>query len=310
MATTTITAAATSSARQQARRGLAIYFAVVVLLTALFDVLIIASSTLWIPALMWAPAAAAVVARLMLREGFADVSFRFGGRRTWKMILLAVIFPIIVGLVAYGIAWATGLAQFVPIQPVEWLASLIGDTASPVTVFVVMLALTATIGTIFGALTAAGEEIGWRGYMLTRLIDAGVPRPVLVSGLIWGLWHVPLIVAGVYVAGSSPIVSAILFMVGVTSMGFVFARMRLETGSIWPAIALHAAWNSIIQGAFDPATTGAGATLWVGEAGIITTLALVVAAVIFSRGRWTMRRVPEARQETGAARPVPPVPQT
>jgi uncharacterized protein len=88
-------------------------------------------------------------------------------------------------------------------------------------------------------------------------------------------------------------------------MGFVFARMRLETGSIWPAIALHGAWNSIIQLAFDPATTGAGAALWVGEAGILTALALVAAAVIFSRGRWTMRRVPESPQETGAARPVP-----
>jgi membrane protease YdiL (CAAX protease family) len=269
----------------------------------LFDVLVIAFSPSWIMARMFAPAAASVVARLVLREGFADVSFRFGGRRTLKAILLAVVFPIVIGLVAYGIAWATGLAQF-DSQPLGLVASFVGDTASPVTIFMVMLALTATIGTIIGALSAAGEEIGWRGYMLTRLIDAGVPRPVLASGLIWGLWHIPLVLTGVYVAGSSPVVSAVLLMVTVTSFGFVIARMRLETGSIWPAIALHAAWNSIIQSAFDPATTGAGAALWVGEAGILTALALVVAAVIFSRGRWTMRRVPESRQATGAARPV------
>jgi len=215
------------------------------LLSALFDVLVIAFSPSWIMARMFAPAAASVVARLVLREGFADVSFRFGGRRTWKMILLAVLFPIIVGLVAYGIAWATSLAQFDP-QPVAWLASFVGDTASPVTLFVVLLALTATIGSIIGALFAAGEEIGWRGYMLTRLIDAGVPRPILVSGLIWALWHIPLILAGVYVAGTSPIVSALIFMVSATSFGFVIARMRLETGSIWPAIVLHGSWNSII----------------------------------------------------------------
>jgi membrane protease YdiL (CAAX protease family) len=109
------------------------------------------------------------------------------------------------------------------------------------------------------------------------------------------------------VAGSNPYVTAVLFMVSVTSMGFVFARMRLETGSIWPAIALHGAWNSIIQGAFDPVTmgTGAGATLWVGEAGILTALALVVAAVIFSRGHWTIRRVPEEHQVEVAASPAP-----
>jgi membrane protease YdiL (CAAX protease family) len=278
---------------------------VVVVFTAVFEaILIISGNMSWIWALMWSPAAASVVARLALREGFADVSFRFGGRRTLKGILLALVFPIVIGLVAYGIAWATGLAQFDP-QPVGLVASFVGDTASPVTIFVVMLALTATIGTIFGALSAAGEEIGWRGYMLLRLIDAGVPRPVLVSGLIWALWHIPLVLAGVYVAGSSPVISAVLLMVTVTSFGFVIARMRLETGSIWPAIALHAAWNSIIQAAFDAATTGAGAALWVGEAGILTALALVVAAVIFSRGHWTIRRVPEARQESGAARPAP-----
>jgi membrane protease YdiL (CAAX protease family) len=275
-------------------------------LTALFDVLVIAFSPSWIMARMFAPAAASVVARLVLREGFADVSFRFGGRQTLKAILLAVVFPIVIGLVAYGVAWATGLARFDP-QPLGLVPSFVGDTASPITIFVVILAWAVTIGTIIGALSAAGEEIGWRGYMLTRLIDAGVPRPVLASGLIWGLWHVPLILAGVYVAGSSPVVSAMLFMITVTSIGFVFARVRLETGSIWPAIALHGAWNSIIQGAFDPVTmgTGAGATLWVGEGGILTALALIVAAVIFSRGHWTIRRVPEEQQVGVAASPAP-----
>src|SRR5215204_4471298 len=258
--TSSLVSAAT---QRQARRGLTIYLAVVVVLSALFEGITISTGVMgiWLLPLMWTPAAASVVARLVLREGFADVSFRFGGRRTFRMILLALVFPIIIGLVAYGIAWATGLAQFDP-KPAGsgWLyGSFVGDTASPVTIFVVMIAKAVTIGTILSAVFAIGEEIGWRGYMLTRLIDAGVPRPVLASSLIWGLWHIPLILGGVYVAGSNPYVTAVLFMVSVTSMGFVFARMRLETGSIWPAIALHGAWNTIIQGAFDPATTGAGA---------------------------------------------------
>lgn len=292
--------------RSRARHGLAIYLALVVLLTVVFDVLIITINPVWILGRMFAPAAASVVARLVLREGFADVSFRFGGRRTLKSILLALVFPIVIGLVAYGIAWITGLAQLAPQPSAGFGAQLASNvTSSPVLVFAIMLALATFLWVFPNSLLAAGEEIGWRGYMLTRLIDAGVPRPVLASGLIWALWHIPLVLAGVYVVGSSPVVSAVLLVVTVTSFGFVIARMRLETGSIWPAIALHGAWNSIIQDAFDPATTGTGAALWVGEAGILTALASVVAAVIVSRGRWTMRRVPESRQETGAARPVP-----
>jgi membrane protease YdiL (CAAX protease family) len=140
--------------------------------------------------------------------------------------------------------------------------------------------------TILSVRTAAGEEIGWRGYMLTRLIDAGVPKPVLASGIIWGVWHVPLILGGVYLAGPPPALSALLWMVTATSFSFVFARLRLETGSVWPAIALHASWNSIIQVAFDPASTGAAAAVWVGESGILVALTMIVAAVVFARGRW------------------------
>jgi membrane protease YdiL (CAAX protease family) len=82
-------------------------------------------------------------------------------------------------------------------------------------------------------------------------------------------------------------------MVVVTAFSFVFARLRLETGSVWPACALHAAWNSVILVAFDPASAGAGATLWVGESGILVALTMIAAAVIFARERWTIRRSPE-----------------
>ena len=262
-------------AHHQARRGLSIYFAVVVVLSTAIEGFIIANPRLdgLIAGLMLVPALASVVARLALKEGFADVSFRFGGRRGWSAIGFALVFPVVVGLIAYGIAWTTGLARFDP-QP---LGGLIVPFAIGVAVSLVLV---------------SGEEIGWRGYMLTRLIDAGVPRPVLVSGLIWGLWHVPLVLVGVYAAGPSPTLSAVLIMVSITSFGYVIARMRLETGSVWPAVVLHAAWNSVIQGPFDGATEGPGAMLWVGESGIVTALTLVVAAFVFSRGRWTILRQP------------------
>ena len=299
------TSLAEGHVRSQARRGLAIYFAIVVLLSAVFEAIIISTGNLlWTPALMWTPTMASVVARLVLREGFADVSFRLGGRRTWKAIGLALIFPIVIGLIAYGIAWVTGLVRF-SLEPLELVAPYVGDNASPILVFVINLAVAATIVTIFSIRTAAGEEIGWRGYLLTRLIDAGVPRPILASGLIWGLWHVPLILGGLYLAGLPPALSVVLFMVTATAFSFVFARLRLETGSVWPAIALHSAWNAIIQDAFDPASTSAGAELWIGESGILVALTMIVAAVIFSRGCWTIRRVPEARDQTGATRPAP-----
>ena len=282
----------TDDTRRMARRGLAVYFAIVVVLSGAIEGFIIAHPELdgLIAGLMLVPALASVVARLALQEGFADVSFRFGGRRGWSAIGLSLLFPVVVGLIAYGIAWSSGLAGFDP-SPVS--AGLIVAFA---------------VGVLVSLIVVSGEEIGWRGYMLTRLIDAGVPRPILASGVIWGLWHVPLVLAGIYAAGPSPALSAGLIMVSITSFGYVIARVRLETGSVWPAVVLHTAWNSTIQGPFDGATTGAGATFWVGESGIVTALVLVVAASILSRGRWTILRSPAGYGQTPNARRRPAFP--
>jgi membrane protease YdiL (CAAX protease family) len=267
------------AAPRAARRGLVLYGLLVVVFDAVFvGVIVGTGDAQWIFALMWSVAVASVICRLVLREGFRDVSFRFGGVRTLGFVAAAVAFPVVIGLVAYGVGWATGLADYV----------------APPGGFVAGLLLAATVSTVVSCVSAAGEEIGWRGYMLTRLIEGGIRYPVLVSGVVWGLWHVPLIVTGLYVAGGqqSMVVTLAVFMVGATAFAFVLARFRLQTGSIWPAIVLHGAWNSVIQSAFDPAAAGLRAQLWLGESGILVALTLVVAAVLMSLGRWPMLRAP------------------
>ncbi len=317
MAAAVVSVRSAALVRRQARRGLAIYFGMLVPFSAVFQILLIRTGNwVWVIPLMWSPAAASMVARLALREGIADVSFRVGGRRGWQANLMAAVFPIVIGLTVYGIAWMTGLARFDP-RPGRLAALFIADGSAPVAVFLVVLALTATIGTVVGILTAAGEEIGWRGYMLTRLIDAGTPQPILVSGLIWGLWHVPVILGAGYAAGPSPAISAVLLVALATAFGFVFARLRLETGSVWPAIILHAAWNSIIQSGFDAARSGGSrsnlhgdASWWVGESGTLTVIAMIIAAIIFSQGRRTIRREPQVRDTAGTGTRTAPNPPT
>src|SRR5215218_7932624 len=271
-----VVATVTPAVRRDARRGLAVFFVLVVVLSGILEATWILNPEMGILVLplMWSPAIASAVTRLVLREGFSDVSFRFGGRRTLPWIALGLIVPLVVGILSYGPAWLTGLAGFD------------GSTGS----LVMGLVVATTLGTVQGCLFTAGEEIGWRGYMLTRLIDAGVPRPVLASGLIWGIWHMAGTLTGVYATGPSPVLSTALLMVTITSLSYVIGRMRLETGSIWPGIVAHSAWNSVIQGPLDGSTVGAGAALWTGESGILTIPLLVVVAVLVSRGPWTYIR--------------------
>jgi membrane protease YdiL (CAAX protease family) len=190
-----------------------------------------------------------------------------------------------VGLVAYGLAWSTGLAEFTP--PVSAAFPAVQEPLARLGLqFVSVL----NVGVLFGLILAAGEEIGWRGYMLTRLIDARVPQPVLVSGLIWGAWHLPLILSGLYAAGPNPLLSALLFMVMVTAITFLISHMRLTSGSIWPAIMLHAVWNLVIQEVFDVSTSGAQASVWVGESGILVMLTMIAVLPLLAR---ILRPAPE-----------------
>ena len=102
----------------------------------------------------------------------------------------------------------------------------------------------------------------------------------------------PLFLWGGFVQGVPPLLATALLMVMTPALGYVLARMRLETGSVWPAIALHVAWNVAMQAGFQPLAAGASSQVWVGESGILTAVALILTAVVYSRGRWTMLREP------------------
>jgi len=277
--------------RSKARRGLAVFFVVLIAGSAYIEHRLyvlggdIGEHINWIYALMWWVTVSSVVARLAMREGPGDISFRWGGRAGTRAMLVATALPVVVGLVAYGIAWTTGLAKFSPPVPPPGTMALI-FSGPPIARFFKLLLGTLTVGGLISCKSAAGEEIGWRGYMLTRLVAGGIPAPILVSGIIWGLWHTPLILSGQYASGPHRVLSAGLFMVDVVAAGFTFGWLRISSRSVWPAIWAHGVWNAVIQGCFDFST--AGNSVWVGESGVLTSLMTLLFAVVLYR-IWPIR---------------------
>ncbi|WP_058303870.1 type II CAAX endopeptidase family protein [Gorillibacterium timonense] len=265
-----------------ARRGLLVFFSMLLPLSVLGYVLTM-KYPIFVLFLMWAPGLSSIFTRLLLHEGIKDISLRFGGRRTWKTLPFVLLFPAVIGLVAYGVAWSTGLVQYV--TPDTYIK------ASPFVTFVSLLLIQMVVGTFVGLIGSVGEELGWRGFMLTRLIDARVPYPMLTSGVIWGIWHLPLMLGGQYYSGPYPVLSVLLFMISVTSFGYMIGRLRLTTGSIWPAFFLHASWNAIIQEVFDSSSKGKNALLWTGESGVFVALALLAAAWVISRMPMRVRKL-------------------
>jgi membrane protease YdiL (CAAX protease family) len=112
----------------------------------------------------------------------------------------------------------------------------------------VVLALQLVQGSLMGPLinlpVIFGEEWGWRGYLLPRLLPLGQWRAFVIGGVIWGLWHAPLILLG-YNYPQHPVLGILFFTLVCVLLGTLLGWMRLATGSIWPAVLAHGSLNSL-----------------------------------------------------------------
>ncbi len=267
---------------RNARTGLVLFLCITFPLSFLVEWWIIHRTfnrTLLVLLLMWIPGLVSLLLRAVRGEGFADISFEFAGWRGGRACVAAWLFPLAVGLLAYGAAWLSGIAAFAP-------ADAFGDPVPGprLLAFASLIGGALFFGFVENMFSAAGEEIGWRGYMLERLVISRVPRPVLVSGLIWCVWHLPLIIGLPRAPLPDRLIGAALFTACILPIAAVMAWQRFGTGSVWPAIVLHASWNSLILEAFDPSAQVESSVPWLGETGILVaavniTLALLIAVL-------------------------------
>jgi membrane protease YdiL (CAAX protease family) len=141
------------------------------------------------------------------------------------------------------------------------------------------------IGSIQSCFFAVGEEIGWRGFLVPRLArEHGLDRVAVTSGLIWAVWHYPLILFAGYSGGAPAWYSLLCFTVLVVGISYFYAWITVRSTSVWPAMLLHGSHNLYIQGLLDRATIDTGPTpYWTGEFGAGLAIAAVVVALVTRR---------------------------
>jgi CAAX protease family protein len=234
---------------------------------------------------MFTPTIATLVMLLLVtregytRAGWASLGLHRTGLRAWGLALLA---PLLVLGGAYGVLWASGVAS---------AALPAGLNGAALIQLALKTLIMIGIGVFSGAL---GEELGWRGYLLPKLLFLGPRRALLLSGLLHGIWHLPMILLTPYYHSMGNLLITLpLFLATFTLAGVFYGWLRLTTGSVWPAAIAHRAINLFWAGfaAITVTTSPLLVEYLAGEAGLLTLIGIaIVAAVLLAQLEASSRR--------------------
>ena len=211
-------------------------------------------SAVLLPVMMFTPAVAVLVVTFVMRVPAPGRRARFLGlwplrparRVVWLMVAAWLIPPLLVGA-SILVAVALGFVQLDPTFSgfaAELAKALPAGTPMPPVEVVVLAQLAALpVGALFNSIFAFGEEIGWRGWLVPALRPLGTWPALLLSGVIWGLWHSPVILLG-YNFGRTDITGVLFMIGGCVAWGILLGWVRLRSASVWPAVIAHGSLNA------------------------------------------------------------------
>lgn len=199
---------------------------------------------------MWAPAIANLLTRLITREGRENLYLKPDIKRDWRYWAAAWVGPAILittGAALYFLLFPQHFDS--SFQNIRMQIAFSGQDATQVNIpqlILVQSLFAILIAPVLNGLFTFGEEFGWRAYLLPKLQELGTRKALLVSGIIWGVWHWPVIAMGhnygLGYAGFPWL--GMLMMVWVTvAWGVLIGWLALRGRSVWPAVIAHGALN-------------------------------------------------------------------
>jgi len=211
---------------------------------------IVATAYMFIPM-----TAAIVVQRLIYKEPIKEplgISFRLN---RWFLIawLLppAIAFAVLgVSLLFPGVEYSPEMAgmfeKFKAVFPPEQLEQMKNQSAAlPVHPIWIGLLQGLLAGITVNAVAGFGEELGWRGFLQRELGYLGFWKSSALIGLLWGIWHAPIILQG-HNYPEHPVAGVFMMTVFTLLLSPIFSYVRLKAGSVLAAAVIHGSLNGTL----------------------------------------------------------------
>ena len=204
-------------------------------------------ATAMISLAMFYPAIGVLLATVMEGKSLLDYGLKSLGSPIY--LALALLYPLAV--VAFSVLTAylvdPGLVKLGSIEGLLKASLIIppqGRKIPPKLLKFLIFAQFA-VAPLFNTIFALGEEVGWRGFLLEKLSSYMSPIcAALAVGVIWGLWHAPLVLLGFNYPHHPDCKGVLTFTLVCTLMSVWFSWLTLKTGSVVPAALAHGAYNA------------------------------------------------------------------
>lgn len=198
---------------------------------------------------MWGPGIAALAVTLGVEKAPLS-ALRLNTLGPKRFYLWAWLLPSVIAALTLGMTLLLGTGKFDPsLRFMRDLLAQAPQTGKPLPsaeVLVLIQVLSAlTFAPFVNLLFALGEELGWRGFLLPRLLPLGKWKALLLTGAIWGLWHAPTTLLHGYNFPLHPYLGVLLMVVGCMLLGVIFGWLYLSTQSPWAPALAHGALNAI-----------------------------------------------------------------
>lgn len=189
-------------------------------------------SVMFIPMLM-----AIITIKLVTHESLREFGLTRG---SLKYYLFAFIFPIAFLVLGLFFVIIFGTANFQP----ENLVNVLPKTPA---IPWYLIGFNLLLAPFINFIPSLGEEYGWRGFLLPELIkNYGVTVALVFTGIIWGIWHAPVILMGYNYPNHSDLLGVVAFTIWCTLLGFYVGWLRIKSGSVFPSALCHGAINAYV----------------------------------------------------------------
>lgn len=199
---------------------------------------------------MLGPSIAAIVTALVFdRARFWDAlglrGFRFGTVAIWTVLGWIMALLVTAGSVLVTV-YGFGQAAADPGTAIEAQILATGqELPMPIeTLVLIQFAVGLPFGILFNTVfLLISEELGWRGWLQPRLAHLGFWRMSILIGLIWGVWHAPIILMGHNYGDMGW--TGMGLMVAFTVLLTPFHSLARERGGVIAASGMHGAINAV-----------------------------------------------------------------